>query len=126
MTPHDVLETLLSSTQRSLAALLVDEGGETVDWVSNAVGEDELRLAGAYVGLRMRRTDTALGANGAEPLRRIRLERHDLVVSAERLQNDWCIVLVQSRPAYPALVRGPLQTASTACDRLLWPEAKSD
>jgi len=125
MTRRDILERLVSSTRGGLAALLVDEGGETVDWVSTSIGEEELRLSGAYVGLRMRGARAALTASGPERLERLRLERQGLVVSAQRLDNDWCIVLVQDRPAYPTSVRSQLEAASAACDRLLHPEVES-
>jgi len=126
MAPRDILDTLLSSTHHSLAAILVDEGGETVAWASERIAEDELRLAGAYVGLRLRGASRALATDGPERVERVRLERESLTLSAERLQNDWCIVLVQERPAYPALVRGQLQIAATACERLLGAESHDE
>lgn len=123
---REALTELVESTGRGVAALVVDEVGETVDWVSNVFEEEDLRLAGAYIALRMRGVVAGFADAGAGSVERLRLEREGLVLCAQRLDHESCIVLVQKRPGYVAQSRIHLIAAAERCDRALRPESVND
>jgi hypothetical protein len=107
-----LLGRLLDQTPEAVAALFLDESGETVEMVASDLPEEDIRLVGAYLGIHLRQLGRILrDARMGEP-RWVHLEKDALHLHVLTLPDGYYLMLIQRRPAVVASARRCLLQAA--------------
>ena len=120
------LEALTAASRGSIAAMVVDEAGETVGWTRGGASEEDLNLTGAYLGLRLRRLGDSLLPAGAGRTSTLEHDRGPLRFHVRALANGYSLVLVQERPGLSGEARRAMRRAGTEIERQLFPEISDE
>ncbi len=115
-----VLANLLASSEGAIGALLIDEGGETVDLASSDLSPFDIRLIGAYLGIYLRNASKILRETELGQLRILHIERERLHLQLTTLPDGYFLVLVQRRPAPVGLARRHLRRAAEQLTAEVW------
>jgi predicted regulator of Ras-like GTPase activity (Roadblock/LC7/MglB family) len=106
-----VLTKLLTSNKDVLGVLFLDGTGETVDLVCGDFSPDDMRIVGAYLGIYLRRFEKLLSGNGLGELRIVHIEKRGIHIYMVPMPDEYCLALVQKRPALVAQARASLGEA---------------
>lgn len=105
------LANLLAENDSALAVLFLDETGETVGFEATEHAPFEMKLAGAYVGICLRRLSGLLDHARFGRTELLHIEKADLLIHATPLPDDYYLVLIQRHPARVAKARQSLRKA---------------
>lgn len=112
MPVHYILGNLLAANDRALAALFLDEAGETVDLAcSENMTPYQARITGAYLGIYLRQLAKLCKRNSWGLPQQMHIEREGLHIYAQALPDGYYLVLLQSRPGLVARARRSLAGA---------------
>jgi hypothetical protein len=116
-----VLANLIANNERSLGALFLDPGGETVDLACGAdFSPYQIRVIGAYLGIYLRQLGRLLAANELGEPRMIHIEKKALHIYVVPLPDGYSLALVQRHPALVAHARASLGEAVAQLRRELF------
>ncbi len=116
------LANLLAGNEGAIAALFLDETGETVDFACADHTPFQMKLAGAYVGIYLRQLAGFLASAELGDAEILHIEKDDLQLHATPLPDGYYLVLVQHQPALVARARETLLKARTEIAREIFGE----
>ncbi len=107
-----VLANLLAESPDAVSVLLLDGEGETVEMACSEYRPFDMKLAGAYLGIYLRRIGGMIdGTELGTPLL-VHVERDRLHFHVAALPDGYFLALVQRRPALVAESRRRLEHAA--------------
>lgn len=115
-----VLANLLSEDPNTIGVLFLDDSGETIDLVCAEYSPFEMKVAGAYLGIYLRRIGEILASSRLGSTREFHIERERLHFHVTALPDGYYLALVQRSPAVVALARERLQHAASELKRVVF------
>ena len=115
-----VLANLLAQDPDTIGVLFLDDSGETIDLVCAEYSPFEMRVAGAYLGIYLRRMGEILASSQLGSPREFHIERERLHFHVTALPDGYFLALVQRSPAVVARARERLQHAAAELKRVVF------
>jgi predicted regulator of Ras-like GTPase activity (Roadblock/LC7/MglB family) len=106
-----VLADLVAKNDGVLGALCLDEDGETVELACREGTPYQVRIAGAYVPIYLRKLGGVLEAMNRGSVKTLHIEREDLHLHVAVLPEGYSLVLLQRAPAEVWKARRTLEAA---------------
>ena len=112
-----LLSNLLADVPGAVGAIVLDEEGETVEWVSRDSRDPyELKVEGAYHSIFKRQLADASEATTSGRLRSYTFTGHDLVTLTWLLPHGYYVLLVMRRGGSPAVASYHLRRVARALE----------
>ena len=115
-----ILQRLLSQREDSIAAVLVDEAGETVHLVRAAPGPVDERLAAAGIALCLKHLRRLSEEADLGMIRGLQLASRRVSISAAGLPENHMLALVERAPAVSGVSSRYLEEAADAVSASLF------
>ena len=115
-----VLANLLSEDADTIGVLFLDGSGETIDLVCAEYSPFEMKVAGAYLGIYLRRISQIVESSSLGSTREFHIERERLHFHVTALPDGYFLALVQRSPAVVARARERLQHAAAEMKRVVF------
>jgi hypothetical protein len=115
-----VLANLLSEDADTIGVLFLDGSGETIDLVCAEYSPFEMKVAGAYLGIYLRRIAQIVESSSLGSTREFHIERERLHFHVTALPDGYFLALVQRSPAVVARARERLQHAAAELKRVVF------
>lgn len=106
-----VLRDLLARTDQGVGALFLDESGEAVDVACSDLTPTQLRIIGAYLGIYLRQLRRLAELTEVGETQLLHVAQDELSIFAVPLPEDYCLALIQRRPALVAPALRSLEEA---------------
>ncbi len=114
------LANLLADNDGAIAALFLDETGETVDLACAGIQPFQMKIAGAYVGIYLRQLAVLFDGADLGRTEILHIEKNDIHLYATPLPEGYYLVLIQRRPALVARARTTLLRARDEITRAIF------
>lgn len=105
------LANLLANNERAVAALFLDETGETVDLACAEHTPYDMKITGAYLGIYLRQLEIIEGETQWGATEFLHIEKDDLHLYATPLEDGYYLALVQRSPGLVGKARATLMVA---------------
>lgn len=120
MDVESILQELLSAREDAIAAILVDESGETVRLERAAPGPVDERLVAAGIALSLKHLKRLSAEAELGAVSGLDLAGPKLAITAVCLPHDYMLALVERGPAVRAVSRRELQVAAGRLDPVIF------